>query len=275
VSWFAVRVALADEGARAAVLQALVEAGATAVLERDAELVTNLEDSADFAALDRAVHAAGGGPVDRTLLADADWNAEWRTRVGVQRLGRIAVAPPWLAAEVADAECAVLIDPAMAFGTGEHETTRSVLTLMQDVIRADDVVADLGAGSAVLAIAAAKLGARRAIAIELDADAIGNAEENVVRNGVAERVTLIKGDAGVLLPLVAPVRVILANILSAVLIELAPAMRRALAPGGRAILSGILVTERETLTAAFAANGWTIERELVEGEWWSCVTAPR
>jgi ribosomal protein L11 methyltransferase len=111
--------------------------------------------------------------------------------------------------------------------------------------------------------------------VELDADAMGNAEENVVRNGVSERVTLIRGDAEVLLPLIGPVRVILANILSAVLVELAPAMRRALAPEGRAILSGILVSERDALAAAFAADGWAIERELVEGEWWSCVTVPR
>ena len=74
----------------------------------------------------------------------------------------------------------------MAFGTGEHATTRGVMRLMQDVIRAGDIVADLGAGSAVLAIAAAKLGAARVAAIELDPDAIGNAEENVARNGVAD-----------------------------------------------------------------------------------------
>jgi ribosomal protein L11 methyltransferase len=275
VSWFAVRVALPDDSVRAGVVRALVAAGASAVQEGDRELVTHLTGDSDFDALEIAVHAAGGGAVDRTLLADADWSATWKTRVGVQRLGRIAIAPPWLASEIADAECAVVIEPAMAFGTGEHETTRSVLTLMQDAVRAGDVVADLGAGSAVLAIAAVKLGARKAIAIELDPDALGNAEENVHRNGVDAVVTLIRGDAGVLLPLVAPVQVILANIISSVLLEIAPAMRRALAPGGRAILSGILVAERDQMVSALTAGGWAVDRELVEGEWWSCAIAPR
>jgi ribosomal protein L11 methyltransferase len=275
VSWFTVRVALPDESVRARVVEALVAAGASAVQESGTELITHLTGDSDFAALEAAVRAAGGGAMERTLLADADWSAIWKTRVGVQRLGRISVAPPWLADEIAGAECPVVIEPAMAFGTGEHETTRSVLTLMQDVVREGDTVADLGAGSAVLAIAAVKLGARRAIAIELDPDALGNAEENVERNGVAPKVTLIRGDAGVLLPLVGPVHVIFANIISGVLIELAAAMRRALAPGGRAILSGILVSERAALTDAFTLGGWTIERELVEGEWWSCVIVPR
>jgi ribosomal protein L11 methyltransferase len=275
MSWFAVRVTVANDAARASVVRALVAAGASAVQEGDGELVTHLTGDSDFDALETAVHAAGGGAMDRTLLADADWSATWKTRVGVQRLGRIAIAPPWLAAEIADAECPVVIEPAMAFGTGEHETTRSVLTLMQDAVRAGDVVADLGAGSAVLAIAAVKLGARKAIAIELDPDALGNAEENVHRNGVDGAVTLIRGDAGVLLPLVAPVQVILANIISSVLLDLSAAMRRALAPGGRAILSGILLTESAAVTDALTLGGWTVERELVEGEWWSCVIVPR
>ena len=275
MSWFAVRVALPDEASRAAVVGALVAAGASAVQERTGELVTHLTGDTDFAALEVAVHSAGGGQIDRTLLPDADWAAEWKTRVGIQRLGRIAIAPPWLAAQIADAEIPVIIEPAMAFGTGEHETTRGVLTLMQDVVAAGQTVADLGAGSAVLAIAAVKLGARRAIAIEVDHDAMGNADENIARNDVGDRVTLIRGDAVVLLPLVAPVQVILANIISSVLVELSPVMRRALSKGGRAILSGILVAEREQFVEALAADGWTVERELAEGDWWSGVAVPR
>ena len=275
MSWFAVRVAVSGDAAREAVVEALVAAGASAVQEGPAELVTHLTGDTDFEALERAVRAAGGSAMDRTLLPEADWSAEWKTRVGVQRLGRVAVAPPWLAGDAADAECLVVIEPAMAFGTGEHESTRGVLTLMQDVIAPGQTVADLGAGSAVLAIAAVKLGARRAIAIEIDADAMGNADENIARNDVRDQVTLIRGDAGVLLPLVAPVHVILANIISSVIMELSPAMRRALAPGGRAILSGILTSEREHLADALAADGWTIERELSEGDWWSCVIAAR
>jgi ribosomal protein L11 methyltransferase len=172
-------------------------------------------------------------------------------------------------------ELPIVIEPAMAFGTGEHETTRGVLLLMQDVIRAGDRVADLGTGSAVLAIAAAKLGAARVAAIELDPDAIGNAEENVAVNGMGDRVTVIEGDAALLLPLVSPVRVILANIISSVLLELAPAMRDALAPDGRVILSGILASERAAMLDALAAAGWGLESDYTEGDWWSGVIARR
>ena len=267
------RVPIAADASRAAVVEALVAAGASAVQESATELVTHLTGDTDFAALEVAVQRAGGGALDRTLLPDADWSAEWKTRVGVQRLGRIAIAPPWLAAQVADAEVAVIIEPAMAFGTGEHETTRGVLTLMQEIIAPGITVADLGAGSAVLAIAAVKLGARRAVAIEVDHDAMGNADENIARNDVGDRVTLIRGDAIVLLPLVAPVHVILANIISSVLIELSPVMRKALARGGRAILSGILIEERTMMLEALAARDWRVLAEDSEDGWWSVVIA--
>ena len=275
MSWFAVRVAVPKERPREPVLAALVAAGASAVQEGEGELVTHLTGDADFDALERAVRAAGGTAIDRTLLADADWSAASTARVGVQRLGRVTVAPPWLEKDAEGSECLVLIEPAMAFGTGEHETTRGVLRLMQEVITPGQTVADLGAGSAVLAIAAVKLGARRAVAIEIDADAMGNADENIARNGVSDRVTLIRGDAAVLLPLVAPVHVILANIVSGVLTELSVAMRRALVPGGSAVVSGILVEERDAFVAAIARDGWTITRELVEGAWWSSVISAR
>jgi ribosomal protein L11 methyltransferase len=141
-------------------------------------------------------------------------------------------------------------------------------------VRAGDVVADLGAGSAVLAIAAAKLGAGRVAAIEVDPDAIGNAMENVTRNGVADRVTVIEGDAAALLSLVAPVDIITANIISSVLMELLPDIRSALRRGGHAILSGILTSERDAMLAVLS-NGWRVVDEDAEDVWWSATIAPR
>ena len=138
-----------------------------------------------------------------------------------------------------------------------------------------DTVIDLGAGSAILSIAAVKLGAARAIAIESDPQAIANAEENAAANGVADRVRVIEGDARVILPLVAPARVMFANIISSVVVELAPAMRAALSPNGRAVVSGILVADRAAVTTALAVAGWRVDSEYVEGEWWSSVIAPR
>jgi len=154
-----------------------------------------------------------------------------------------------------------------------HLETGAVIRLMQSVVRAGDHVADLGSGSAVLAIAAAKLGATHVAAIELDPDAIGNAEENVERNGVGDAVKVIEGDAASLLPLVAPVRVILANIISSVLVELLPSMSMALADDGQMILSGILFSEREGMMRELADSGWRVIAEDHEEMWWSATVA--
>lgn len=263
-----------DAGVRDALSAALFGAGAQGLQEVADAWVTVLTSSAgDTGLLDLMVRAVRR--VDATALVqvselpEVDWSREWRAGIGAHILGALTVVPPWLAKGL-DPGRTIVIDPEMAFGTGEHETTRCVVRLMQRVIRAGDTVADLGAGSAVLAIAAVKLGAERVAAIEMDADAIPNAESNVARNGVTGRVTVIEGDAALLLPLVAPVRVVLANILSSVLIELLPAIAGALSDGGVAILSGILVAERQTMLDVIAVDGgWRVVAEESEGEWWA------
>jgi ribosomal protein L11 methyltransferase len=126
----------------------------------------------------------------------------------------------------------------------------------------------------VLAIGAVKLGAGWVAAIELDHDAIANAEQNVRRNGVADRVRVIEGDAGLLLPLVAPVRVITANIQMNVLEPMLPGIAAALSEDGEAILSGILVAERDEMIAALEAGGWTVQTEDAEEAWWSVHVTP-
>ncbi|MHB1312755.1 MAG: 50S ribosomal protein L11 methyltransferase, partial [Gemmatimonadaceae bacterium] len=207
--------------------------------------------------------------VEVSALPDVDWSQEWRARIGAHEVGGLTIVPPWLA-EGRDAATTVVIEPQMAFGTGEHQTTRCMVRLMQGVIRAGDTVADLGAGSAVLAIAAIKLGAARAAAIEMDHDAIANAELNVAQNGVAGQVTVLEGSAALMLPLVAPVRVVLANIISSVLVELLPPIAAAVPVGGAAILSGILVSEREVMLEIIATDGhWRVVSEEREGDWWA------
>jgi len=263
-------VETSNGSAREHAIAILVNGGAGAVQEMGAALLTHMPEGDALEAACRALGAVGA-TVGRTALGEVDWGARWRTRVGIQRVGRIAVAPPWLSEEIAAAEIPIVIEPAMAFGTGEHETTRGVLALMQPLVQRGALVADLGSGSGVLAIAAAKLGAARVVAIEMDPDAIGNAEENINRNGVADRVTVLEGDAAALLPLIAPVSLVLANIISSVVMELSPIMHRALPSGGKAVISGILVSEREHLLTSLAGDGWTLESELREGDWWSSV----
>lgn len=259
---------------RAAVIATLFELGAEGVQEVADDLVTHFRDIDRPRVSSALDQADGAAAVDYADLPPVDWSAQWKTRITAHRVGRLVVTPPWLADQYSAAD-RVVIEPAMAFGTGEHETTRGVLRLMASVIRSGDLVADLGAGSAVLAIGAVKLGADRAVAIELDPDAIGNAEGNVVANGVADRVAVIEGDAFALLPLIAPVRVILANIISSVLVRLLPLVQAALTADGVAILSGILASERSDIETELGRAGWRILDSDQEGAWWSAAIARR
>lgn len=265
--WLSVRVRPGAD--REAVVAALFAAGGQALQEVGDELLTQLPDTTDTDSLVRAVRERSpDAEVQIAVAPDVDWLSEWKRGARVQELGAITIVPPWLA-DGRDAARTVIIEPAMAFGTGDHATTRGVVRLLQRILRPGDVVADLGAGSAVLSIAAAKLGASRVAAIEIDPDAIGNAEENVERNGVSDRVTIVEGDAQLLLPLVAPVRVVLANIIAEVLRELLPSMGRALTDDGAVILSGILLDERESMLETFRSGGWSVLAEDREDVWWS------
>jgi ribosomal protein L11 methyltransferase len=270
--WTTVRVR--EPADRAAVITALFAIGVEGVQELDDEVVTHIRDVDRDRVTESLRRVDANVRVEFAPTPIIDWSAEWRTRIGAHRLNGLVVTPPWLAEQHRESE-RIVIDPGMAFGTGEHETTRGVLRLMQRVVKPGDVVADLGAGSAILAIAAAKLGARRAIAIELDPDAIGNAQENVARNGVQERVSVIEGDAFLLLPLVAPVRVVVANIVSSVLVALLPVIAKSLTPDGIAILSGILLEERSEMETTLQGGGWSIVETDAEGMWWSATIARR
>ena len=269
--WTAVRVRSSE---RSAVSAVLFDHGAEAVQETDDALVTHLRH-VDRAALREAVHTCDrAASIEFSDTPDVDWSSAWRSRITAHRVGRLVVTPPWLADDYDPGE-RIVIEPAMAFGTGEHESTRGVLHLMQQVVEPGDVVGDLGAGSAVLAIAAAKLGASRVVAIELDPDAIGNAEENVRANDAQRTVSVIEGNAASLLPLVAPVRVVLANIVSSVLIELLPVIDACTGADARAVLGGMLVDERALMERACQDRGWRLEASESENSWWSATIARR
>jgi len=272
MNWHSVRV---NPSGRDAALAALFEAGAQGVHEDGAALVTHFPPEADVdRVIDVVLEADPGAEVLVGQAPDTDWSEAWKGLLSLQTVGALTITPPWLA-DGLDPASTIVIDPAMAFGTGDHATTRGVTRLMQRIPIRDRRVADIGAGSAVLSIAAAKLGARTVSAVELDPDAIGNARENVERNQVSDRVHVIEGDATVLLPLLAPVDVVLANIQSSVHVLLLPTMAAALAPDGRAILSGILSDERASLISQLDRDGWSIRDEDAEDIWWSATISRR
>jgi len=274
MSWLAVRVAGAGATTRDAITAALIEAGAACVQEDREDLVTYLPDNAPLDGVRGAVANDAAAVLELREAPATEIERPWPSTVGVARAGRFVVAPPWLEPDAAPGDLVIIIDPAMAFGTGEHPTTRGVLRLMSDVVKPGDRIADLGAGSAVLAIAAALLGASRVAAIEMDADAIGNAEENVRTNAVTDRVVVIEGDAATILPHVGPVRVVLANIISSVLVSLLPTIRASLEYDGAAIFSGILRDEREEFISALARAAWRVGNEDFEDAWWTAVAHP-
>ncbi len=271
MKWTSLRVSGSER--REGVIAALFAAGAEGVHEDGLDLVTYFPAAADVAAVVRAVQAIDSAARCNMAPAEVvDWSQAWRDRARAFSLGEIAVAPPWLA-EGFDTSRTVVIDPGMAFGTGDHASTRGALRLMQSRVHAGIVVADLGAGSAVLSIAAAKLGASRVFAIEVDPDALGNANANVERNGVSDVVHIFEGDARILLPLVAPVDMIVANILSSILVDLLATFARALPSGGVAIMAGILIDERDEMLEVAKADGWLILEEDEEEGWWSFAIA--
>lgn len=267
-AWSAIRVVPSDAALRDSVIDALFEIGSQGIHEDGDAVVTHFPPDSDIEAVrSKILEVDAVADFTVSVTPEVSWEL-WRASVGAHKLGALTVAPPWLAEEL-DPATTIVIDPEMAFGTGEHPTTRGVVRLMQSVVRPGDVVADLGAGSAVLAIAAAKLNAGRVAAIELDPDATSNAIENISRNGVDSVVQYIEGDASLLLPLLAPVNIVLANIISSVLLEILPVIYSSIESGGHAILSGILYEEREKMLAAINSSGWEVKGEDSEGEWWS------
>src|SRR5262249_4799072 len=149
-----ITVTITPGARRNAVLAALFDAGAEGVQELADALITHAHGEDDAMRFERAARAvADDVGVVTEPLAIADWSERWKESLRVQRVGRLTIAPPWLS-EGLDPATTIVIEPAMAFGTGDHATTRSVVRLLQAAVRPGDRVADLGAGSAVLAIAA-------------------------------------------------------------------------------------------------------------------------
>ncbi|MGI9044974.1 MAG: 50S ribosomal protein L11 methyltransferase [Gemmatimonadaceae bacterium] len=269
--WIALRIEKFADGE--VISSALFEAGSQGVHEDGGALVTHFPPGHDIDAVAASVRKID--PSATLTVGEApilDWR-EWRASVRSRRLGRLTLTPPWLADDTDQMQ--VVIDPAMAFGTGEHATTRGVVRLMQQLPAMPTTVADAGAGSAVLAICASRLGASTVFAIELDYDAISNAEANVEQNGVAGTVHVLEGDATVLLPLVGPVGLVLANIISSVLVSLLPVIHDSLEPGGHAILSGILAEEKAAMLAEIGDGGWRIISDDEEESWWSVLIERR
>jgi ribosomal protein L11 methyltransferase len=192
----------------------------------------------------------GDGAVTMRRIVDPGWATLWMRRFGPFRVGkRFLIVPPWRR-ESEPGRTTIVIEPARAFGTGHHPTTAGALRAIEDRMRTDapQAVLDAGTGSGVLAIAAALLGARSIMAIDVDAIALENARANARLNGVEK---LIRFSSVPLKSVRRHFDFITANILSHTLIELAPHLMRILAPGGRLVLGGFLADEADEVLSHY------------------------
>ena len=210
------------------------------------------------------LQAFGLGPIGDLLvreIKDEDWLATWKASFKPIRIGAFLVRPTWSDADPGDA-IVLSLDPGMAFGTGLHPTTQGCLRALSRVEVAGLRVADVGTGSAILAIAAAKRGAAEIVGLDVDEVAIREARENVARNGVA-----VALDVGTAADLHGTFDVVLANIVAAVLQRIAPELAAHLAAGGRLVVAGIIATEEQDTVAAFTACGLRPIARDQEGDW--------
>jgi ribosomal protein L11 methyltransferase len=204
-------------------------------------------------------------------IADENWMEAWKEHYHPIPIGkRLLVLPAW--AEQQDMNrVAVKIDPSMAFGTGTHPSTQLCLELVEDYTLGGKPVIDIGCGSGILSIAALKLGASKAISVDIDAAAIKATLENSRANGVEEKVETGQGSveevkAGNYSVHRAPI--VLANILAPILIRLFEGgMAELVAPGGVIILAGILEEQGGTVRAAGEAQGLTFVEARHSGDW--------
>ncbi len=275
MSWWAIDVRTAPE--RREWLGAwLVSRTGQAVEERqDGTLVTfaGEERAADalVAEMAAALAAAGAPPpaIERRRLDDVDWSTRWRDGLGPRHFGRLTVMPSWVGGSAPAGKATVVLDPENAFGSGEHGSTRAALTLLERRLRPGDRVLDLGSGSGILAIAAARRGAGRAVGIEEDPEANQVAARNAARNGVGERTDFLDGDAGDLAPLLGPADLVVSNILRTVNTLLLPAIVAALRPGGIAIFSGMEQAEADRFRPLLQDAGLEIAEEVTDAGWWA------
>lgn len=277
----------ADDPLRELLAEGLLALGGLSVLEEGEAMTTYLPPPED----PEAYLAEAGRFLADWLLDEEgpelswrwqeneDWEREWKRGLAPRKVSeRVVVKPSWTEWAAAPGEVVIDIDPEMAFGTGEHATTRGCLRLLDAAVREGDRVLDVGSGSGILSIAAALLGAREVVAVEYDPDANLNARDNIERSGAGERIRILERLADPpLLEELGAFDLVLANILSSVIRPLLPAFHRSLGgrAGGRLIVSGILRTERDAVVADAEAAGFAVAREDAEEEWWSALLTPR
>jgi len=214
------------------------------------------------------------GPIEVLKLNDSAWEKAWQVHFRPVRVGRVWIVPPWERVSAGVGECVIQISPGRAFGTGQHETTQGCLQLLDTLLTGAPPARalDIGTGTGILAIAAVALGVPQCLAIDIDPDAVAAARENVDLNQVDRHVRVVLASPDSLGE--PPFTLILANLLTDTHRPFFSVYDRLLAPGGQAILGGILAPETDQMAALLAAFGFRIA-ERIAGEEWCALRAER
>lgn len=211
-------------------------------------------------------------------LKEADWANAWKENYQPFRVGqRLWIQPSWLeASDPGPKDIMVTLDPGMAFGTGTHQTTQLCLMALEKHLPQGARVLDVGTGSGILAIAAAKLGATDVVAFDTDRQAVKAVVENSRVNGVSSKIAVHEGTLAVVAPQKGAWDVVLVNILAPVIIELLAEgdLMNYAAENGRLILSGIIQEQLEEIEAAVQAAGGEVAERLIMGDWVALVVEP-
>jgi ribosomal protein L11 methyltransferase len=223
------------------------------------------------AAAARALGVAFGAHlfVESVDVDDEDWAARSQAQLRAVTVGRLIVAPPWDVPENTEGNV-VVIQPSMGFGTGHHATTRLTLLALQSLDLRGRTVLDIGCGSGVLAIGAVTLGARSALGIDIDPDALGNANENAMLNAVTPSVRFEEQDFR---DLSTPAHIVVANLTGGLLEKSAAKLAELVSPGGYLIVSGFMESEDAVLPAL--ERCFDLKKVDQEDEWRCAVLARR
>ena len=199
---------------------------------------------------------------------EQDWQSQWRSHFDLLRVGRqLVIKPTWIEYEEQPGDVLIELDPGMAFGTGYHPTTYTCLQALEDLLQPGMAVLDVGTGSGILAITAAKLGASRVVALDIDPQAVRAARQNFRRTKIQKLVALTQGSVPHPLAGKEQFHLVVANISARAAGERAPQILPTLIPGGYLIASGLMETQREDVHTILVDLGFTLTHEWPREEW--------
>ena len=212
----------------------------------------------------------------RPLDATEDWRNNWKQHFTLLRVGRnLVIKPSWINYETQDGDVVVELDPGLAFGTGYHPTTYSCLEALEEMMRPGCAVLDVGTGSGILTIAAAKMGAGHITAVDIDGHAVRAARRNFRRTGIAERVNAETGSIPGKVTQGRVYDLAVANISARGIRLVAPAIPNLLAGDGVFIASGIIVEQHDEAVSAITGAGLAIDEIRQKEDWLTILSRHR